>query len=135
MGAVAAAVEELARPGDGLLFTPMRRRLWTLTRSDAFRGTIDLSLERSPRASHTLYGTEATPEVIRQRILEHRGRIIVVQDRKDAPLDQVPGGEEIKRTLLNEEFTACAETVIGPARIGVYIRGRRCPAPLPSPEE
>ncbi|MGX1595442.1 glycosyltransferase family 39 protein, partial [Enterococcus faecalis] len=55
--AVAQAVREVARPGDGLLFMPARRRVWAAVEPHQFRGLTDLALAKGPVASHTLYGT------------------------------------------------------------------------------
>lgn len=125
VGAVAAAVAETARAGDGLLFTPMRRRVWTLGHPGQFAGLRDLSLERAPRASGTLFGTEAEPVDIRARMLAHQGRLVVVQDLVGQPLDAV-AGEEVKREVLRDAFVLCGERVEGQARISVYVRGVGC---------
>ncbi|MFI1888737.1 hypothetical protein [Streptomyces jumonjinensis] len=119
--AVAAVAAELGRPGDGLLFTPMRRRVWTLARPDAFRGLTDLSLAASPRASDTLHGTELPPADIRAALLARAGRVVVFQDLRGEPLDAVPG-EEMKREVLRRYFTLCEERVVGQVRVGVYAR-------------
>ncbi|WP_194292698.1 glycosyltransferase family 39 protein [Streptomyces katsurahamanus] len=119
--AVAEVAAELGRPGDGLLFTPMRRRVWTLARPDAFRGLTDLSLAASPRASDTLHGTELPPAAIRTALLGWAGRVVVFQDLKGEPLDAVPG-EEMKREVLRRYFTLCEERVVGQVRVGVYAR-------------
>jgi mannosyltransferase len=106
VGAVALAVREEAHPGDGLLFTPARRRVWTLVHPSAFRGLTDLSLERSPRASDTLFGTEAAPAEIRARMLASR-RIVVVRDLAGQPLDNVER-EAVKREVLRVHFKECS---------------------------
>lgn len=46
--AIARAVQDIAEPGDGLLFMPSRRRVWTLARPDSFAALSDLALERTP---------------------------------------------------------------------------------------
>ncbi|MCF2436256.1 hypothetical protein LV779_25550 [Streptomyces thinghirensis] len=40
----------------------------------------DIALHQTPAASGTLYGVEASPDVIRQRMLQHR-EINVLRDR------------------------------------------------------
>ncbi|MGW4205472.1 glycosyltransferase family 39 protein [Streptomyces sp. NPDC004726] len=122
VGAVAAAVAEISRPGDGLLFTPTRRRVWTLAHPAPFRPLTDLSLARSPRGSNTLFGTEASPSEIRSRMLSPGvGRLIAIQDREGEPLDAVEI-ESVKRRILDTEFVLCEERLVGQARIGLYAR-------------
>ncbi|MFI6287301.1 hypothetical protein ACIBCM_21560 [Streptomyces sp. NPDC051018] len=120
VGEVAAAVAAIAEPGDGLLFTPTRRRVYTLAHPSAFRGLTDVSLAGTPRASDTLFGAEATPQEIRTRVLGER-RIVAVQDLRGQPLDPFPV-EAAKRDALREGFRLQEERVVGPVRIGVYIR-------------
>ncbi|MCZ0985833.1 hypothetical protein O1M54_09660 [Streptomyces diastatochromogenes] len=48
-----------------MLYLPGRRRVWSLVDPQAVHGLRDLALERAPRDSGTLYGTEAGPSVIR----------------------------------------------------------------------
>ncbi|MFI9580344.1 hypothetical protein ACIHCQ_00470 [Streptomyces sp. NPDC052236] len=120
VGAVALAVRDAGRTGDGLLFTPARRREYTLVHPHAFHGLTDLSLDRSPRASDTLFGTEADPAVIRSRMLASP-RIVVVRDLAGRPLDAV-AGEEAKREVLRTYFEERADRTVGRARVTVYVR-------------
>ncbi|MGW7407753.1 glycosyltransferase family 39 protein, partial [Streptomyces sp. NPDC054833] len=76
--AVAAAVRTAGEGADGILYTPSRRRVWSLVEKDSFRGLRDLALDRGPADSGTLYGTEAAPSVIRARVLAAR-RIVVLR--------------------------------------------------------
>ncbi|MFF3325721.1 hypothetical protein [Streptomyces sp. NPDC002889] len=125
VGAVADALRETAGPGDDLLFTPARRRVWTLVEPAASGGLKDLSLDRSPRASDTLFGTEVPPARIRARMLASR-RIVVVRDLAGQPLDAVPG-EETKRAVLQAHFEECAGSQeVGQARITVFARPGAC---------
>ncbi|MFJ2174015.1 hypothetical protein ACIOHE_14020 [Streptomyces sp. NPDC087851] len=123
--AVARAVERDAERGDGLLFMPSRRRVWTFVRPESFRGLTDLALERSPEASDTLYGRELPPERIRERVLS-RTRIVTVHDLAGEPLDGT-AQEEMKRATLRTYFEEC-----GPGRrvtqavITVYARPGAC---------
>ncbi|MEU5475693.1 glycosyltransferase family 39 protein [Streptomyces lydicus] len=119
--AVAEAVRAQARPGDGLLFMPSRRRIWRATLPHDFRGLTDLALASSPRASHTLYGTERSGDAIHDRILTVR-RIIVAGDPDGRPTDD--SDQEIaKRSTLRDAFERCAGTDVHGARVTVY--GRR----------
>ncbi|MFF8959064.1 hypothetical protein [Streptomyces sp. NPDC014894] len=125
VGAVAKVMAEAGRPGDGLLFTPARRRAWTLLRPEAVGHLTDLSLKESRRASDTLYGTELSPAEIRARMLDHDGRLVVVQDLVGQPLDAVEA-EEVKREVLRTRFTLCEERTVSEARVGVYARDGDC---------
>ncbi|ANW19497.1 glycosyltransferase family 39 protein [Streptomyces clavuligerus] len=122
--AVAGTVERLARPGDGVLFLTAQRRVWTLAPGDSFRGLRDLSLDRTPRASDTLYGTEAPPAVVRERLLSHPGRVVVLQDRTGK--SQGAGASDaVKREVLDRHFRLVEERLVSRERIGVYVRTDR----------
>ncbi|MFD5558133.1 hypothetical protein ACFWIA_30385 [Streptomyces sp. NPDC127068] len=123
--AVSELVRSTARPGDGILFTPMQRRAWTLAHPEAVAGLTDLSLRSSPRASHTLYGVEDSPTEIRDRLLHHEGRVVVVQDREGGAPDAT-AGEAMKRAVLADFFTLCTERTANQARVGVYVRNGDC---------
>ncbi|MEV7682586.1 glycosyltransferase family 39 protein [Streptomyces sp. NPDC088341] len=122
--AVARAVREAARPGDGVLFMPARRRVWTLARPEAFRGLSDLALERSPVASDTLHGTEFTPGRIRARVVAAH-RIIAVHDLAGQPLEE-DEREVAKRETLRTRFEECGSRTVTQARITVYARPGSC---------
>ncbi|MEU5209583.1 glycosyltransferase family 39 protein [Streptomyces sp. NPDC020742] len=122
--AVAHAVHAVAEPGDGLLFMPSRRRIWRATLPHDFRGLHDLAQDRSPRASHTLYGTERSGDAIRARMLTAR-RIVVAGDPDGQPVDD--NDQEIaKRTTLRDAFEVCSSTQVHGARITVYARPGAC---------
>lgn len=122
--AIAEAVRETARPGDGLMFLPSRRRVWTLVRPADFRGLTDLALRASPRASHTLYGTELPAAEIRERVPDFR-RIVAVHDLAGQPLDDTDQ-EAAKRAALREGYEACGTRRVTGARITVYARPGAC---------
>jgi mannosyltransferase len=122
--AVAVAVHEAASPGDGLLFTPARRRVWASANTRAFDGLRDLALAQSPLASHTLYGTEVSAQHIRARMLASP-RIVVLTDPAGQPLDTDPR-ETVKRAVLRSYFTQCDTNSVHGARITVYARPGRC---------
>ncbi|MFI7099860.1 glycosyltransferase family 39 protein [Streptomyces sp. NPDC050161] len=118
--AVARAVQELAAPGDGLLFTPARRRIWVAAHPDAYQGLRDLALDRSPVASHTLYGTERSGDTISDRMLATR-HLVVVGDPHGQPTDT--NDQEIaKRTTLRHAFVLCHSREVHGARVAVYAR-------------
>ncbi|MFJ2133925.1 hypothetical protein ACIOMQ_24125 [Streptomyces sp. NPDC087845] len=122
--AIARAVQGIAEPGDGLLFMPSRRRVWTLARPDSFRSLADLALERTPVASDTLFGRELPPGRIRARILT-RARIVAVRDLEGQPLE-VNTREAVKRATLDAYFEECANRTVTQARITVYARPGHC---------
>ncbi|MFE0421582.1 hypothetical protein [Streptomyces sp. NPDC058953] len=120
MAEVAKVVAELSSPGDGVLFTPTRRRVYTLVTPADFHALKDVSLASSPRASHTLFGTELPPAAIRATMLR-TPRVVAVQDHRGKPVDPFPA-ERVKREVLAESFTLVEERKVGTVRIGVYIR-------------
>ncbi|MFE3829780.1 glycosyltransferase family 39 protein [Streptomyces sp. NPDC059092] len=122
--AVARAVRESARRGDGLLFMPARRRVWTLARPGEFRGLADLALDRSPVASHTLHGTELPAGRVRARMLAAR-RIVAVRDLPGQPLEAT-GPEAVKRAVLRTYFEECGGRTVTRARITVHARRGHC---------
>ncbi|WP_327258530.1 glycosyltransferase family 39 protein [Streptomyces sp. NBC_01240] len=122
--AIARAVQDIAGPGDGLLFMPSRRRVWTLARPDSFVALSDLALERTPVASNTLFGREFPPERIRERILTST-RVIAVRDPEGQPLDG-SAREAVKRATLDAYFEQCASRTVTQARITVYARPGHC---------
>ncbi|MGX2995679.1 hypothetical protein JNUCC64_15525 [Streptomyces sp. JNUCC 64] len=123
VGAVTELIQRMSRPGDGVLFLPGPHRGWTLAHPGALTGLTDLSLGRSPRASHTLFGVEAPPGEVRDRLLRHRGRVVVVRGPADEPLD--PGAvETAKRTVLAAHFVRCAERTANQARVAIHVRDR-----------
>ncbi|ARF59535.1 hypothetical protein B1H19_17870 [Streptomyces gilvosporeus] len=122
--AVARAVGELAAPGDGLLFLPARRRIWRAPHPQEFRGLTDLALARSPRASHTLYGTERSGDAIRARMLTAR-RIVVATDPEGQPPD-TDDQAIAKRSTLHHSFVLCAQREVHGARVMLYARPGEC---------
>ncbi|MFH8618959.1 hypothetical protein ACH4E8_28380 [Streptomyces sp. NPDC017979] len=120
VGAVASAVAEVAHPGDGLLFAPARRRSYALVHAAPYARLHDVSLDRSRRASGTLFGTEASPAQVRTRMLSEP-RIVAVQDLRGQPLDSEQV-ERTKRDVLRESFALAEERVVDQVRIGVYVR-------------
>ncbi|MGY6021443.1 glycosyltransferase family 39 protein [Streptomyces spinosirectus] len=122
--AVAAAVRTAGRGADGILYLPARRRVWSLPDPAPFRTLHDLALDRTPSASHTLYGTEAPAPVIRARVLASP-RIVVLRDPAGEPVDHTPQ-EIAKRRVLARYFAECGTRNVLGARITVYARPGRC---------
>ncbi|MFE3609699.1 hypothetical protein [Streptomyces goshikiensis] len=122
--AVAAAVRERARPGDAVLFMPARRREWLLSSPDVYASVRDLALDRSPAASHSLWGTELGPAAIRAR-LAHTPRVLALLDPVGQPLDPYPA-EAAKREALAAGFELCGMSEARGARVALYARPGRC---------
>ncbi|MFI9026542.1 hypothetical protein [Streptomyces sp. NPDC053560] len=122
--AVVRAVREVAKPGDGLLFMPARRRVWTLSEPEQFRGLTDLALSRSPAASGSLYGTEVSADRIEARMRAGE-RIVVLGDPRGEPEDE-NSREITKRTVLRDAFERCASRDVTGARVSVYARPGHC---------
>ncbi|MFD7620468.1 glycosyltransferase family 39 protein [Streptomyces sp. NPDC059802] len=129
--AIARTVRKVAEPGDGLLFTPIRRRVWTLARPDDFRALTDLALERTPVESGTLSGRELPPDRIRERMLADE-RIVVVRDLAGRPLE-TDAREVVKRATLDEFFEECTDRTVTQARITVFARPGHCRTAPPRP--
>ncbi|WP_274559641.1 glycosyltransferase family 39 protein [Streptomyces spiramyceticus] len=124
--AVTQAVREAAEPGDGLLFTPSRRRVWTLAQPAAYRDYRDLALARAVDTSDSLYGEEIPAAHIRARMLAS-DRIVVLGDPEGDPVDTTEQ-EVMKRTTLREHFEECSSKEVTGARITVYARPGHCAA-------
>lgn len=122
--AITDRVASSAAAGDGLLFTPARRRVWADTNLSAFRGLDDLALSEGPRTSHSLYGQELPVGTVRARMLAAH-RIVVLSDPPDQPEDMSPR-EATKRKVLREHFTVCRRSDVHGARITVYARSNSC---------
>ncbi|NNN34739.1 hypothetical protein HLK59_31140 [Streptomyces sp. S3(2020)] len=122
--AVAEAVRAAGSDGDGVLYMPARRRVWSLVDPGSVRGLRDLALERGPAASHTLYGTEVPAAGIRVRMLA-TARIVVLRDPVSQPLDGT-AQERVKRRVLAAYFVECGTRRVQGARISVYARPGRC---------
>ncbi|MER7397883.1 hypothetical protein ABT381_20540 [Streptomyces sp. NPDC000151] len=122
--AVVRAVRAAAEPGDGLLFMPARRRVWTRSEPERFRDLTDLALSRAPDSSRSLYGTEVSADRIRARMLGTE-RIVVLSDPRDEPEDET-SAEIVKRTTLRDSFTQCGTQDVTGARVTVYARPGHC---------
>ncbi|MFE9841448.1 hypothetical protein [Streptomyces goshikiensis] len=122
--AVAAAVRERARPGDAVLFMPARRREWLLSSPDVYASVRDLALDRSPAASHSLWGTELGPAAIRRRLAD-APRVLALLDPVGQPLDPYPA-EAAKREALAAGFELCGVSELRGARVALYARPGRC---------
>ncbi|MEU9663236.1 glycosyltransferase family 39 protein [Streptomyces chartreusis] len=109
-------------PGDTepVLFQPARRRVWVLARPAVFGQLDDIALLQTPAASGTLYGVEASPDVIRKRMLQHR-EINVLRDRPGQPLDNTPA-EITKREVLRRHYQLCWVIPVNGGESAIFIR-------------
>ncbi|MEI5097591.1 glycosyltransferase family 39 protein [Streptomyces sp. PmtG] len=122
--AAARALRDTGAPGDAVLYLPLRRRVWTLPYPWAARGLRDIALAQRPAASHTLYGTEVAPDVLRARLLAEE-RVVVVTDPAGRPVEAVPG-ESVKRRVLDRHFEPCETRRADGARVVLYARPGQC---------
>ncbi|MFI1206140.1 glycosyltransferase family 39 protein [Streptomyces sp. NPDC020802] len=122
--AVARTVQEMSGPGDGILYMPLRRRVWSLPYPRAVADLRDLALDRGPHASRTLYGTEVSPSAVRTRMIAAT-RIVTVRDPAGQPLDAF-AGETMKRDVLRTHFEECATRAVHGARVTAYARPGHC---------
>ncbi|WP_328746909.1 glycosyltransferase family 39 protein [Streptomyces sp. NBC_00285] len=122
--AVARALRAAASPGDGVIFLPGSRRVWTLQRDPAAYGLTDIALASAPHTSHTLYGDELAPAGIRREMLRV-SRIVVVREPA-RERQESNEREETKEAVLRDHFTRCERRLVGTARIDVYERGENC---------
>ncbi|MEK8168854.1 hypothetical protein NKH77_00620 [Streptomyces sp. M19] len=121
LAAIAAAVRARGARRR-LLFAPARRRVWELPYASSYSGLVDLALEAGPHASHTLYGTELPPSVIRARMLASR-RIVVLRDPARVRSTRArPSGSNWPRCA---RVSRCAAT---PTFMGAGSRSSRVPA-------
>ncbi|WP_311571504.1 glycosyltransferase family 39 protein [Streptomyces lancefieldiae] len=114
-------------PGEPLpvLFQPARRRVWVLARPPVFGPLDDIALRQTPEASGTLYGVEASPDMIRQRMLQHR-EINVLRDRPGQPLDDTPA-ENAKREVLRQHYQLCWVIQAPGGEVATFIRRDAAP--------
>ncbi|MEU9337254.1 glycosyltransferase family 39 protein [Streptomyces sp. NPDC048290] len=117
--AIAAAVREEGRPGDGLLFLAGEHRILTAAHPEDTRHLTDLALAQDAVASNTLAGVELPAEDIAARMLTF-DRIVVV---RVARLRTLTGPqEEAKTRTLRRSFREDGTTHVNGARITVYVR-------------
>ncbi|NGO49442.1 hypothetical protein G6048_47795 [Streptomyces sp. YC419] len=121
---IAGTIEQLGEPGHGVLYMPLRRRVWSLPYPNAVSGLRDLALDQSPVASRTLYGTEVPAPVIRSRMLE-TPRIVAVRDPAGQPEDAI-AQEAVKREVLVAHFEECRTREVRGARVTVFARPGDC---------
>ncbi|MDT3400545.1 glycosyltransferase family 39 protein [Streptomyces sp. B1866] len=124
--ATAQAVRDLARPGDGVVFTPHWRREAMLSSPEKFQGLRDVTLQEAPGPSGTLAGVEVPPARMRPAMLAGKRLILV----GDLPWRRKPGNpqEDAKRKVLREDFRPCVSRRVQTIVVVVYVprHGGRC---------
>ncbi|WP_306320833.1 MULTISPECIES: glycosyltransferase family 39 protein [unclassified Streptomyces] len=123
--AISRAVREVARPGDAVLYLPARRREWAMSYPRQYGALRDVALARTPVASGTLQGEEASAARIR-RALEREPRVVALMDPAGQPLDAVDR-EAVKRSVLRDRFQRCRVLAVHGARVALYARPGHCP--------
>ncbi|WP_328362022.1 glycosyltransferase family 39 protein [Streptomyces sp. NBC_00445] len=116
--AIAAAVREEGRPGDGLLYLSGRHRILTAANPEDTRFLTDLALAQDPVSSNTLAGVELPAQEIAARMLEF-DRIVAVRAAGE-PSSADPR-EEAKTSTLRRHFREYGTTHVNGARVTVYV--------------
>lgn len=123
MTALAAALRETTRPNDGVVYLSVKRRAWELADSRPVAG-VDLARVRGPAASHSLYGTEVTPDELRARMLT-RYRIVAVASPPGVTVEDDTMAR-VKRNTLAAHFNACSVRTTDGSVITVHARPGHC---------
>ncbi|MEV7680309.1 glycosyltransferase family 39 protein [Streptomyces sp. NPDC088341] len=129
--AIAKAVEEVSADGDGVIFTPARRREWKLSANGRFDALDDLALEETPAVSGSLQGEEMSAARVRARMLS-APRIVVLSDPPGEPEDAV-AREAMKRAVLRTYFHVCVRERVRGAQITLYAQSVRACDDGPAP--
>ncbi|MFD7150398.1 MULTISPECIES: glycosyltransferase family 39 protein [Streptomyces] len=123
MTALAAALRESTRPGDGVVYLSVKRRAWELADSRPAAG-VDLARAQGPATSHSLYGTEVPPDKLRARMLT-RYRIVAVGSPSGVAVED-DAMARVKRDTLADYFEACSVRTTDGSVITVYARPGHC---------
>jgi mannosyltransferase len=124
--AVAAVIEVVAEPGDGIVFDeqvrPSRRpRLAMYTYPEAFRGLVDLTLVRRHHETNGLWDVTAPLAAVPER-LDGLDRVIVVSRSRhgveaDVAVLRREGFELVERLSLASDVVTVFERVMDPAPV------------------
>ncbi|MFJ9177067.1 hypothetical protein [Streptomyces sp. NPDC102360] len=120
--AVTKVVEKVSRSGDGILYIPGRRRVWTAVTPNAYGHLKDLALAQSPSGSHTLYGAEVAAGQVQERVISSR-RIVTLEDPETPDIRSEEQEDAAKRRVLKNFYTRCSSKEVRGALINVYVRG------------
>ncbi|SES36218.1 mannosyltransferase [Streptomyces sp. yr375] len=131
VAAVAAAVRQEGRPGDGLLYLFGQHRILTGADPEDTRALTDLALAQDPVSSNTLAGVELPAPEIAARMLEFDRIVVVRAADNHAPTNPQ---EEAKTNTLRRHFRADGTTQVNGARVTVYVRDHDAtPRPVMDP--
>ncbi|WP_369214292.1 glycosyltransferase family 39 protein [Streptomyces flavofungini] len=119
--ASAKDVGRLKSEGDAVLFVPAARRDTALVSPGHFTGLRDIALARSPSASGTLKGLEASPGRIERAVLAQR-RILLVTDAPEVAQPVAAERDDAKMSALRTHFIAVADRQVHGRRVTVYER-------------
>ncbi|MER7187039.1 glycosyltransferase family 39 protein [Streptomyces hyaluromycini] len=123
LGAVAAAVARVLRPGDPVLFLPAHARGAELAYPADFTSTRDVALAEPGPASGTLYGREVGAGTLRRR-LAGVDEVWAVMEKYALVSGYRPrlATERAKWAVLNQEFVLREEMVIDRVALRLYVR-------------
>ncbi|MGW7055912.1 glycosyltransferase family 39 protein [Streptomyces sp. NPDC054887] len=116
--ALATALREHSRPGDGVLYLSVKRRAWTLAHPPGDTQLSDLAQALTPVASHSLYGTELPAGRIRERMLASP-RVLVVTEPPGSRIAST-GTDMMKEKTLAAHFDRCRTVQLNGAQIMIY---------------
>ncbi|MFI8003385.1 glycosyltransferase family 39 protein [Streptomyces sp. NPDC086010] len=117
--AIAAAVREAGRPGDGLLYLSGQHRILTAANPEDTRSLTDLALAQDPVTSNTLAGVELPAQAIAARMLAY-DRVVAVRAAGAHP--RTDPKEKAKTSTLRHHFRVYKTKHVKGARILIYIR-------------
>ncbi len=123
LGAVAAAVARVLRPGDPVLFLPAHARGAELAYPADFKSTRDVALAEPGPVSGTLYGREVGAGTLRRR-LAGVDEVWAVMEKYALVSGYRPrlATERAKWAVLNQEFVLREEMVIDRVALRLYVR-------------
>ncbi|MFE0696658.1 hypothetical protein [Streptomyces sp. NPDC058869] len=122
--ALAAVLREEATPGDGVLYLSEKRRAWALAYPPRDTRLSDLAQALTPVASHSLYGTELPPPLVRARMLA-TSRILVVTEPPGSPAAGTVT-DMWKEETLALHFNKCRTIRVKGAQVMIYEASARC---------
>ncbi|MGY4928237.1 glycosyltransferase family 39 protein [Streptomyces sp. 900105755] len=123
LGAVAAAVARVLRPGDPVLFVPAHARGAELAYPADFKSTRDVALAEPGPVSGTLYGREVGVGTLRRR-LAGADEVWAVMEKYALVSGYRPRlpTERAKWAVLNQQFVLREELVIDRVALRLYVR-------------
>nr|WP_174856058.1 glycosyltransferase family 39 protein [Streptomyces hyaluromycini] len=123
LGAVAAAVARVLRPGDPVLFLPAHARGAELAYPADFTSTRDVALAEPGPVSGTLYGREVGAGTLRRR-LAGVDEVWAVMEKYALVSGYRPrlATERAKWAVLNQQFVLREEMVIDRVALRLYVR-------------